>query len=173
MLDEIARFMALPDELISRIGLIQAKSVVRYFCTPLDAIVFSYTGSDGIHFCIVPEQGDFALENSPVYVVSPMMSDHYVEIVAHNFQAFSSLVVAARDASILECISYTTPESFFAVCKNIPLDDAAINRAVAAITNAFSPHEVVDVYGQVRKLQKQTDLSTLRFSDEYYTLTGL
>ncbi|WP_010243753.1 hypothetical protein [Acetivibrio cellulolyticus] len=91
---------------LEAIGLIMTRDFESYFCTPLQAVIFAHSGTDGIHYCIV--KNDKELHESPVYIVSPSMSDNYVELVGRNLVDFLSLVVKCKDAVTLECISYTS-----------------------------------------------------------------
>ena len=63
------RFASIPVDL-EPIGLIRGNDMGGYLCTPKNAVTFANTGSDGIHFCVVPVEGDSSLERSPVYVIS-------------------------------------------------------------------------------------------------------
>jgi len=155
-----------------QIGLIRNKKYERYFCTPKNAVTFTCLGVDGIHFCILPNKNDITLENSPVYVVSPMMPDHYVEIVAENFYAFISLVVSVKDAGALECISYMDNESFSKYLKNIPQDTPEIKKAIIVLLESFSIKNINDIYNYVKQLQEKTDLSKIKYTKEYYELIG-
>lgn len=92
------------------LGLIMDQSFPAYECTPENAMVMGHIGCDGIHFCIV--KSDQTLEQSPVYVVSPMMPGHEVALIAPNLETFVNLVVQCKDASILESMSYTSAEVF-------------------------------------------------------------
>ncbi len=67
---------------LSVIGLILTRDFPPYSCTPQNSTVFAHLGTDGIHFCIA-NTGD-QIDNSPVYVVSPDMPRHYVELVGRN-----------------------------------------------------------------------------------------
>lgn len=157
---------------LSPIGLIRNKNYGGYLCTPLNAVVFANIGCDGIHFCILPDEKDLPLENSPVYVISPMMPDHYVESVADNFLDFLSLVVSVKDATVLECISYTEREGFLELIQSISHDDPEIKKAVEVVTNIFHVREISDVYSYVKQVQAKTDLSGIQFSKEYHDLIG-
>lgn len=157
---------------LSHIGLIRDSSFPRYFCTPLNAIIFANTGVDGVHFCVVPNEKNPTLEQSPVYVVSPTMPDHYVEAIAENFNDFISIVVSAKDATLLECISYCARDGFYKGIQSIPDDNFEIKTAISAFSSTFPAKMIVDVYDFVRQVQGKLKHETLQFSEEYYELTG-
>lgn len=157
---------------LSDIGLIRDQSFPHYFCTPLNAIIFAGTGVDGIHFCIIPNENDWTLERSPVYVVSPMMPDHYVEAIAENFNDFISMVVSIKDAPLLECISYSARDRFLEEIQRTANDNVEIETAISALTGTFSTKMVDDVYDCVRQVQAKMELRKLQFSEEYYEFTG-
>ena len=163
---------------LSRFGL--EKHSGGYFCTPKNAVTFAGIGVDGIHFCILPDENDLTLENSPVYVISPMMPDHYVEIVAENFYDFISLVITAKDAGALECISYFTSEKYLEYLQSISdslLQNTEFNnkvkKATTALLDEFNNNKKIDdVYGYVKQLQAKTDLTKIQYTNEYYDLIG-
>jgi hypothetical protein len=158
---------------LSPIGLIKKDTKrYKYFCTPKNAVVFAGIGVDGIHFCILPDENDKTLENSPVYVVSPMMPDHYVEPVAENFYNFISLVVLLKDAGALEYISYADRAGFSKYLQDVPCDKQEIIKAVTALSDAFPVKNINDAYGYVKQLQSRTDLPKIEYTEEYYELTG-
>ena len=143
-----------------------------YFCTPLKAVIFASLGVDGIHFCILPYEEDKTLENSPVYVVSPCMPEHYVEPVAKNFADFLNLVMATKDAGAMECISYMTKESFINYLKDIPEGKEEIIKAIEGIKENFTLKDIPDVYDYVKSVQQDVILKEVKFSQEYYEVTG-
>jgi len=173
------KFSKIPTDLLAPLGLIKTNKG-GYLCTPVNAVTFATIGVDGIHFCIIPEINDLTRECSPVYVISPMMFDNEVNIVAKNFYDFISLVIKIKDASRLECISYFNylPEgSFLEGTQNEEPDEsyeAEVNAAIAALSEAFHGNlrEINDVYAYVKKLQAETDLSTIQYSDEYYEVNS-
>lgn len=157
---------------LSDVGLIRDPSFPHYFCTPLNAIIFASIGVDSIHFCIIPDENDWTLKRSPVYVISPMMPDHYVEAIAENFNDFISLVVSLKNAAFLECISYFEREKFLKEIQYDPNDSFEIETAISALTNTFPTKNIDDVYGYVRQVQANMELAKLQFSEEYYELIG-
>jgi hypothetical protein len=162
------------------IGLLKYDTInddYKYFCTPTNAVVFATIGTDGIHFCIIPDENDKTLEYSPVYVINPMIMipDHYVEIVAKNFYEFLSVVITAKDAGALECISYLEKERCLEHLQVIDntYDKIKYGEAVAALSNEFNIPPIYDVYEYVKQLQDKTDMTKINYSEEYYEALGI
>jgi hypothetical protein len=164
------KFQEIKEDL-SHIGLRRGE-FVNYFCTPLDAVIFADLGVDGIYFCIIPLQYDKTLENSPIYVISPFMSEHYVEPIAENFTYFLSLIAVTKDASAMECISYMTKESFNNYLKNVPETREEIVQAIRALKEKFSLKDIPDVYDYVKNVQKNERWRKVKFTQEYYEVIG-
>lgn len=166
----IGKFQEIKTDL-SYIGLNRGE-LGSYFCTPLGAIIFASLGVDGIHFCILPSEGDKSLENSPVYVISPCMSEHYIEPVAKNFTDFLNLVMITKDAGAMECISYMTKEAFINYLKDIPEEREEVIKAIGSIKENFTSKDIPDVYDYVKSIQQDVRLRKVKFSQEYYEVTG-
>lgn len=163
---------------LNALGLMITKDFPDYFCTPLNAVVFAHLGIDGIHYCII--KGEDEIENSPVYVVSPMMPEHYVELVGRNIIDFLSLVVSCKDASALEYISYASEyefEKYIDEVNNQQLDDSDYNdrveMAVNKFKNEFGLQSIDDVYCHVNETKSNPVYHVkLVFSREYYDTIG-
>ena len=144
---------------LSVIGLILTRDFPPYFCTPLNATVFAYLGTDGIHFCIA--NSDERIENSPVYVVSPGMPEHYVELVGRNLIDFLRLVVTCKDASALEYISYASEDKFIEHIRRInselienPEINKAVEDAISILKTVFELQVINDIYNHVKDTRK-------------------
>jgi hypothetical protein len=161
---------------LSSVGLCRHKDCGGYFCTPKNAVSFAHLGVDGIHFCVIPEDNDLTLEHSPVYVVSPMMPDHYVEVVAENFYDFISLVIEVKDAGALEYISYSTKEKFIEYIQEVnnTYNKSKVNEVIASLSEMFHGKlkKINDVYDYVKQIQVKTDLTKIQYTEEYYELIG-
>lgn len=85
-----------------------------YDCTPDDAIVFLWTGSDGDHFVFLTD-GDTvdSLEEAPIFFIQPMDSDDPFKPVAKNIKEFLALYVQLKELYLFEWLpSYRTEEEF-------------------------------------------------------------
>ena len=135
----------------------RCSSESRYDCTPENAYVFAGTGVDGIHFCIVPGKGYEDIELSPVYVVSPMMPDHLVELAASNFQDFIDVLAACKDAAALEYVGYSGEEAFNKFLGKIgreleesPDFNEKVSEALQKLQAAFGLRGIDNVYQHIR-----------------------
>lgn len=144
---------------LSVIGLILSKDFPPYFCSPLNATIFAHFGTEGIHFCIA--NGDDGIENSPVYVVSPVMPGHYVELVGRNLIDFLRLDITCKDASALEYISYASEDKFnehlgkinIGLLQN-PEFNKAVEDAIRILKAVFELEVINDIYNHVKDTRK-------------------
>jgi len=158
---------------LNALGLLLATDFPHYFCTPLNAVIFAHLGTDGIHYCII--KGEKELENSPVYVVSPMMPGHYVELIGRNLADFLSLVISCKDASSLEYISYASKDKFeeyIGELRKQQLDDPDYNKRVEAavdkLQKAFGLQNIHDVYCHVNETKSNPSYhADMAFPKEY------
>jgi len=92
----------------------------HYESTPRDAFIFASTGCDGVSFCIVPRDGDIALENSPIYTLSPVDFEEGTVVWTakniHDFLKLSILFKTAWYAGLYDDI-YMTEDEFIASIK--------------------------------------------------------
>lgn len=85
-----------------------------YDCTPDDAIVFMWTGTDGDHFVFLTD-GDTvdSLEAAPIFFIQPMDSDDPYKPVAKNIKEFLALYVQLKELYLFKWLpSYETEEEF-------------------------------------------------------------
>ncbi len=76
---------------------------MKYDCTPDDAKVFAFTGSDGDHFAFSTQNGTIVdLDEAPILFVQPMMFDHPVKAVARNINDLFSVYLSLKEFYILE-----------------------------------------------------------------------
>ena len=68
-----------------------------YDCMPIGAVPLAHMGVDGVHYCIIPLEGDETLEKSPVYRISPMdFSEGTIRWAAKNIYDFINITVVLR-----------------------------------------------------------------------------
>lgn len=152
------------------IGLGWNDSDMAYFCTPVDAEVIGWLGVDGIHFCFIP-----SISFDMVFAVSPMpCGEHYVELIARNFQEFLSLVLFCKDTSPLEQICWMGEEQFLELLKleegnRYSAQEAALN----ILRTEFGIEVKPNAYQYVKSLQANFDYSTIPFSEDYYDALGI
>ena len=143
----------------------------RYFCTPVGAYIFAYTGSDGVHFCTVPEQfGDM------IFIVEPMPIDEiHVRPVAQNFTDFIRVLLAVRFTGILLDIPLRT-EAEFREGLQIFREQHETEEHTEKLRHLAAYYGVTpmdDPYTYIRSLQDTFDYNLIPFSDDYYDSCGL
>lgn len=171
-------FSSMPDisNELGHFGLIVDLNYPRYFCTPVNTQVFGGVGCDGIHFCIL--KNGFEIDDSPVYVVSPMMPGHYVELVAENITDFLGLLVSCKDAALIEYISYSSENQFNTSVEKLN-DEIAndeersknIAKALHQIRQLADIPDIRNAYQYTKELRtKKFDHAVLEFDPEYHSL---
>jgi hypothetical protein len=72
----------------------QLDNDIRYYCTPIDAISFGRTGSNGSHFCFLTDFGlNTNLEEAPIIFVNPSEFEYEeVKLIANNINEFFGLI---------------------------------------------------------------------------------
>lgn len=142
------------------LGLILDPTFPKYDCTPKGARMIGHVACDGIHFCVAEKPN--GLEAAPVFVVSPMMPDHLLEPIAENIFDFMALLLACKDASSLECISYKTEADFEELIRRIHWEfsqdqeaQKKVDLAIKSIKDRVDIEVMADVYAYVKNIQLQ------------------
>lgn len=150
----------------SRLSLERGDTEGGYFCDPVGAEVIGWAGVDGIHCCFVEGFGDM------VFSVSPMNPrGHYVHPLARSFEDFLRLVLACGGVDAIEQAWMWNRGEFDAFLETYPPN--AEQRAVLdGLAQALSLTPMDDPYGYIKEVQASFDGGELRFSEEYYELTG-
>ena len=151
------------------IGLGKSEYDVEYFCTPVGAEVIGYEGVDGIHYCFIPEFGDY------VFAVNPMPAvNEYVYPLAPNFEKFLSLIITCNStAAVEQIIGWDKREIFDKYI--LPTEDEFYygrKRIFEHIKEVLNIKQIDDPYGYVRDLQKDFPYEKIPFSAAYYDCTG-
>ena len=90
----------------------------HYDATPIGAKVFACMGVDGVHYCIVPKDGDITLENSPVYRISPMdFSEGTIIWTAKNIYDFMGISIILKNFWLLPCLIGLNENEFIKIIK--------------------------------------------------------
>ncbi len=138
-----------------------------YFCTPVGATVLGWYNS--VHYCTIKGFGDL------VFCVEPdCLGEHYVFPVADNFRDFLGLLLTVKTATVLEQIILWNKHQFDDFIKspdalpfeketNTVLDTIKAKLEISPIENAFE---------YVKALQADFDYSKIKFTDEFYEVTG-
>ena len=156
----------------SGVGIIfDADSLPRYFCTPVGAYVFAYTGGDGVHFCTIPDRfGDM------IFLVEPMPLDAiHVRPVAENFTDFIRVLLAVRFTGILLDIPLRTEAEFDKGLQTFREQYGSEEHETQLYQLAayYGVTPMDDPYSYVRDLQSTFDYEQIPFSDEYYESAGI
>jgi len=137
-----------------------------YDATPIGAKVFASMGVDGVHYCIMPRDGDPTLENSPVYRISPMDFDEGTIIwTAKNFHDFVSISIELKDFWELPCLIGKDEKEFWdeiESCKHEFEEQeegqkAAILDSINILKKSFNPIEFKDIYQYVHASYSDKD----------------
>ncbi|MBQ4575511.1 MAG: hypothetical protein IJA85_10025 [Clostridia bacterium] len=144
-------------------------SAVRYFCTPMRALIFASLGVDGIHYCIIPSLGDF------VFVVNPMPADdRHVIPVAANLAEFLSLVHTLEGTQLLDQMILWDEAQFNEQWSaHREAKDDARTAELDELASLFEVTQLADPYNYVRSIADSFDGSRIEYSHEYYDTLGL
>ena len=136
---------------------------VAYFCTPLGAKLIGTLGVDGVSFCFVDGMGE------TVFCVSPSGTEaHYVFPIARDFREFLSLSATLGNAGTAEQIMCLPRERFY---EFFPVDRNVFEQKSAELCG-FVLTRIEDPWEYVRDLARRFNYSAIKFSDEYYEVTG-
>lgn len=135
-----------------------------YFCTPRGARVIGW--ENGIHYCFIRGFGQ------TVFAVNPeSCAEENVYPLAANFRDFLRLLLSCGATTAIEQIVWWTEEQFLAFLaeEETPPERAAV---LAQIREAFRLEPMEQPFQYVKNLQAHFDASRLRYTDEYYEVTG-
>ena len=137
-----------------------------YFCTPKGASIFGWAGVDGIHFCFVRGFG------TQIFAVSPANGPgEYVHPIAADFADFLRLLLACGDSAALEQAWMWDEGTFDTFLReNPPTPEQRSVLGQVSETLDLTPMEQPWAY--LRDQRERLDAGKLRFSDEYYEVTG-
>lgn len=150
------------------IGLERGEMNPQYFCTPSGAQIIGWENS--IHYCFLPGYGEM------VFAVNPeSCADAFVYPLAKDFSDFLRLILACGSTTAAEQIILWDRESFESFLHS---DDNAIlpqqEQVLDVIREQLRLLPMADPFACVKALQAQySDLSLIRYSDEYYDTLGL
>ncbi len=150
-------------------GYEKPRTAVRYFCTPVGALIFASLGVDGIHYCTIPSLGD------RVFVVNPMPADdRYVIPVAANLAEFMSLVYTLEGTQLLDqMITWDEAKFNEALISHHEARDDERSAELAKLASLFEVTAIAEPYSHVRALADSFDGSEIEYSPEYYDTLGL
>ena len=151
---------------LSILGLNRGSEEGGYFCTPLGARVIGWAGVDGIHYCTIEGQGE------TIFAVSPMNFGDYIHPIAESFDVLLRMLLSCHTMDAMEQCYAWAEDQFDAFLIDYPATPE-IKACQDKIRDIFQLDPLEDVFGYIKQLQDNYDLSEIRYSDEYYETLGL
>ena len=151
---------------LTALGVERRADNAPYFCTPKGANIFGWAGVDGIHFCFVRGFG------TQIFAVSPANGPgEFVHPIAADFADFLRLLLACGDSAALEQAWMWDEGTFDTFLQeNPPTPEQRSVLEQLSETLDLTPMEQPWAY--LRDQRERLDAGKLRFSDEYYEVTG-
>ena len=138
-----------------------------YFCYPVDAEPIGFEGC--IMYCFLPEYGDMVFACNP-----ESCADIIVYPLAANFEDFIRLILACGTANPVEQIVWMDKSKFeehMANEEKILTDEQ--KAAVQQLQRILGLLPMENSFEYVKAIQKDFDGSKIRYSDEYFEVTGI
>ena len=138
-----------------------------YFCYPVDAEPIGFEGC--IMYCFLPEYGDMVFACNP-----ESCADINVYPLAANFEDFIRLILACGTANPVEQIVWMDKSKFeehMANEEKILTDEQ--KAAVQQLQRILGLLPMENPFEYVKAIQKDFDGSKIRYSDEYFEVTGI
>lgn len=148
----------------SRINLEKGSDTGGYFCTPKGAKVIGWENS--IHYCFIRGFGEMVFAVNPENCV-----EENVYPLAANFRDFLRLLLACGTTTAVEQIVWWSEAQFreFLAADPVPPERTAV---LNQIRDAFQLEPMEHPFQYVKALQADFDRGGLRYTDEYYDVTG-
>lgn len=151
---------------LSTFGLRRGPEEGGYFCTPVGSKVIGWAAVDGIHYCTIEGQGN------TVFAVSPMNFGDYVHPIADSFENVLRMLLTCHSMDALEQCYALAEDQFNTYLIDYPATEE-IREKQKQIVDIFHLEPMKDVFGYVKQLQDNYDMSSIRFSEEYYETLGI
>ncbi len=147
---------------LAPLGIERREDNSPYFCTPKGASIIGWAGVDGIHYCFVRGFGEM------VFAVNPMeIAPNYVRPLAGSFEDFLRLLLACKDANILEQARRWKSEEFYEMLGgSISAQSAYETLDRIAETMHLTPMEKPWEY--MKELQDSFDYSKIKYTEDFY-----
>lgn len=133
----------------------------RCYCTPRDAVILGCAGVDGIHYCTSPQFGEM------IFSVNPMDFGDCVHPIARSFCDMLRLLLTCADMALLEQLYAWDEEQYKAFLSDNPPTDTQ-KAVLDSVRCEFALSPIDDVFGYVKKLQAEFDLSKIPYTEDYY-----
>ena len=151
---------------LSVLGLNRGSEEGEYFCTPLGARVIGWAGVDGIHYCTIEGQGE------TIFAVSPMNFGDYIHPIAESYEVLLRMLLSCHSMDAVEQCYALVKDQFDAFLIDYPATPE-IRACQDQIRDVFRLEPMGDVFGYIKQLQDNYDLSGIRYSEEYYETLGI
>ena len=151
---------------LSVLGLHRGSEEGGYFCTPLGARVIGWAGVDGIHYCTIEGQGE------TIFAISPMNFGDYIHPIAESFEVLLRMLLTCHSMDAMEQCYAWAEDQYTAFLIDYPAT-TEIQEKQNQIREIFKLDPMEDVFGYIKQLQDNYDLSGIRFSEEYYDTLGI
>lgn len=151
---------------LAPLGVERREENLPYFCTPKGAAIFGWAGVDGIHYCFIRGFGGM------VFAVSPMnAAPDCVHPLARDFADFLRLLLACGDAAALEQAWMWGEAQFDAFLRENP-PTAEQEACLAAVAAQLGLTPMEHPWAYLRELQASFDPGSIKYTEEYYNVTG-
>ena len=151
---------------LAPLGVERREENLPYFCTPKGAAIFGWAGVDGIHYCFIRGFGGM------VFAVSPMnAAPDCVHPLARDFADFLRLLLACGDAAALEQAWMWGEAQFDAFLRENP-PTAEQEACLAAVAAQLGLTPMEHPWAYLRELQASFDPGRIKYTEEYYNVTG-
>lgn len=142
----------------------------HYFCTPIGAKIFAW--DNGIHYCFVEGFGE------TVFCVNPeTCCEHYVYPIARSFSDFLKLLMALKTANTIQQIVWMNKKEFEDFV-NDPNEleyvrSVEVTHILEIIGELLGISPMEGAFEYVKELQKNFSYDQIKYSDEFYDITGM
>ena len=151
---------------LSILGLNRGPEEGGYFCTPLGAKVIGWAGVDGIHYCTIEGQGE------TIFAVSPMNFGDYIHPIAESFEVLLRMLLSCHSIDAMEQCYAWAKDQFDAFLTDYPAT-TEIQEKQNQIQEIFRLEPLEDVFCYIKQFQDNYDISSIRYSEEYYETLGI
>ena len=160
------RFIALPLDK-GLFCLAHGDMTAPAFCYPVNAEPIGFEGC--ILYCFLPEYGEMVFACDP-----ESCAEQYVYPLAENFEDFIRLILACGTANPVEQIVWMDKSRFE---EHMAEEKAALTEEQKAAAQQLGRElglpPMEDPFEYVKAVQRDFDGRKIRYSDEYYEVTGI
>ncbi len=147
---------------LTPLGIERREDNSPYFCTPKGASIIGWAGVDGIHYCFIRGFGEM------VFAVSPTeIAPNYVRPLARSFEDFLRLLLACKDANILEQ-AWQWPEKNFYQALEGSVFDQSVFETLDQIQKSMKLTPMDQPWAYMRELQDSFDSGKIKYTEEFY-----